>query len=385
MTSPHRPNPLPIDNRQSTIDNSTMTDSHGHSGAYRILDANINRAREALRVMEDYARFVLEDGDLTQALKESRHALADCVRCLEAAPGTAPLFAARDILGDVGREITTASEGSRDSTADVVIAAGKRVSEALRSIEEYGKTITCEFAAAVEKLRYRGYEIERRLAMTIRAREFFGQVRLYVIITEGLCRRGWFETAEAALRGGADVLQLREKSISDAELLTRAKRLVALCREHGALFVVNDRTDIAAVSGAHGVHLGQQDLPVAAARRILPPPCLVGVSTHTLEQVRAAARQASDYIAVGPMFDSPTKPQARIAGPVTLAEARRITALPLVAIGGITRANAPAVVSAATCCLCVCQDVIAQADAEAAARILRETLDRFSGNPDKPR
>ncbi len=370
-----------------------------NAGAHRILDANFNRAREALRVMEDYARFVLDDGGLTAEIKETRHALADCARRFDTGEagadlhtlspptrgGTTPLITSRDIVGDVGAEITTVHEGQRASAADVVVAAGKRLSEALRSIEEYGKTIDPEFAAAIEQLRYRGYEIERRLAMTIQARERFGQVRLYVIITESLCRGGWFETAEAVLRGGAEAIQLREKDLSDSELLGRARRLAKLCGDHGALLIVNDRPDIAAASGAHGVHVGQDDLPVPAVRRIVPPTCVVGVSTHTIEQVRAAAAQAPDYIAVGPMFDSPTKPQAYIAGPTTLAEARTITALPLVAIGGITNENASHVVAAGTCCVCVCQDVIARADVEAAVRALRETLGRFAREAAKSR
>jgi len=203
-------------------------------------------------------------------------------------------------------------------------------------------------------------------------------------VTEELCRGDWFETARAALRGGADCLQLREKKLTDRELLERAKRLNALCREHEAMFIVNDRPDIAVASGAHGVHLGQEDLPVAAVRRIVPASCIVGVSTHTIEQVCAAADQAPDYIAVGPMFESPTKPQGHIAGPATLAAARAQTALPLVAIGGITAENATTVLAASRCCLCVCQAVIAQPDVTAAARCLRDVMDRAVEAADGP-
>jgi thiamine-phosphate pyrophosphorylase len=355
------------------------------ASARRILDANFNRAREALRVMEDYARFALDDGTLTAALKEARHALADEFRrlerrvdpCAEPMPaGTrGDLVASRDILGDVGTEITAPDEARRASASDVAVAAGKRLSEALRSIEEYGKTIDAGFAAQIERLRYHGYELERRLAITARAGERFGAVRLYVLITESLCSNGWFETAEAALRGGADAIQLREKTLRDVELLDRARRLAALCRERHAMLIVNDRPDIAVAAGAHGVHVGQDDLPIAAIRRIVPPSFVVGASTHTVNQVRAAAAMAPDYIAVGPMFNSPTKPQPHIAGPATLAQARGLTSLPLAAIGGISRANAASVLAAAPCCLCVCRDIVAQADAGAAARQFRDILD----------
>jgi len=352
---------------------------------FRILDANFNRAREALRVMEEYARFVLDDAGLTAAIKEARHALTHEVEEMVArvqAGGSVIRY--RDIIGDVGREIATRREYERTDAAAVAVAAGKRLSEAFRAIEEYGKVVDPTLAAAIEKIRYQGYELERRLTLTTQARHRFGQVRLYVVVTEELCRGDWFETARAALRGGADCLQLREKRLTDRELLERAKRLNALCREHEAMFIVNDRPDIAVATGAHGVHLGQDDLPVAAVRRMVPASCIVGVSTHTIEQVRGAADQAPDYIAVGPMFESPTKPQTHIAGPATLAAARAQTALPLVAIGGITAENATTVLAAAPCCLCVCHAVIAQPDATAAARRLRDVMDRAVEAADGP-
>ncbi|MEK7756622.1 MAG: thiamine phosphate synthase, partial [Planctomycetota bacterium] len=355
------------------------------SSSLRIIDANFNRAREALRVMEEYARFVLDDAGLTAAVKEARHALAreyETSWARDKSHGSE--LAYRDIVGDVGRVIATEGEYQREDAAQVVVAAGKRLSEALRAIEENGKIIDPAFAVAIETIRYQGYELERRLALTTQARQRFGDVRLYVLLTEELCREGWFETAEAALRGGADCLQLREKKLSDRELLDRAKRLVNLCREHGAMLIVNDRPDVAAASGAQGVHLGQGDLPVSAVRRIVPATCVIGVSTHTIEQVRSAAEQVPDYIAVGPMFDTPTKPQAHIAGPATLVEARKLTSLPLLAIGGITEANAATVLAAAPCCLCVCQAVIAQIDVEAAARRLRDLMNRAAEAAQRP-
>lgn len=285
------------------------------------------------------------------------------------------MIRARDIVGDVGREVQTAAEYKRSDAAHVARTAAKRLSEALRAAEEYGKTIDPTFAAAVEKIRYRGYELERRLAMTVDARARFGHVRLYVIMTESLCAGDWLATAEVALRGGADCLQLREKGLPDHGLLERARRLARLCHDNGALLIVNDRPDIAVASGADGVHLGQEDLPIRAARRLVPPRCLVGVSTHTLEQVKAAGAEAPDYIAVGPMFATATKPQDHIAGPEMLAEARRCTSLPLVAIGGITEQNVGTVLSAVPCCVCVCAGVVGQPNVAGAASRLRARVD----------
>ncbi len=335
--------------------------------------------------MEEFARFVLDDASLSAAIKGVRHDLAAAVKKLADLPATSPyrhiaisshnLVAHRDILGDVGTTITTPTESKRAGETEVLTAACKRLTESLRCLEEYGKIIDGGFAAQIEQLRYRAYDLERRLFATIGARQKFAGVRLYVLMTESLCQSDWFETASAALEGGADCIQLREKNLTDSELLDRAQRLAQLCRDKEKIFIVNDRPDIAVAASAHGVHLGQDDLPVAAARRLLPAHMIVGLSTHTIEQVDAAIAQAPDCIAVGPMFASPTKPQPHIAGPALLAEARKRTALPLVAIGGIDERNISTVLTVASACICVCRAVISQSDPANAARRLRDKIE----------
>lgn len=353
----------------------------------RILDANFNRSREALRVMEEFARFVLDDASLTQAIKTARHDVTTAFKSLslmELDGGHSPsyeLVGYRDITGDVGTSISTPAESQRTTTIDVLSAACKRLTESLRSLEEYGKVIDTTFAAAIEQLRYRAYELERRLMAHVHARQKFGKAALYVLVTESFCRKNWFETARAALEGGADCIQLREKNLPDSEFLARATRLAQLCRDYDRLFIVNDRPDIAIAAGAHGVHLGQEDLSIAAVRRILPPRMIVGLSTHVLSQVEAGILLAPDYIALGPMFDSPTKPQPHVAGPALLVEARKRTALPLVAIGGIHEENVAAVLAAADACICVCQAVVAASDPCEAARQIRN---RFTPRQQKP-
>ena len=131
-------------------------------------------------------------------------------------------------------------------------------------------------------MRYRFYEVECRVALTLRpGGPVRAKVRVYILITESACRRGWFETAELVLNGGADCLQLREPDLPAGELLIRAKKLVTLCRDAGVPLIVNDRPDVAALTGASGVHVGQGDLPAAEARKIVGPRGIVGVSTHT--------------------------------------------------------------------------------------------------------
>ena len=178
----------------------------------RLIDANANRAREGLRVLEDYARFVLDSGDLCESLKTIRHDLTTATREI-----LSEAILHRDTPGDVGTEVKTLSESKRENLNDVVTAAGKRLGEALRAIEEYLKTISPEAASKVESVRYRFYEIEKRIALTLRPLGIFKKVSLYVLITESACKGDWYTTAEAAIRGGADVLQLREKSLEGGD------------------------------------------------------------------------------------------------------------------------------------------------------------------------
>jgi thiamine-phosphate pyrophosphorylase len=344
----------------------------------RILDANANRAREALRVMEDAARFLLDDADLTAALKDLRHDLA---AALARIPGGVEI--SRDTPGDVGVAIKAPSELTRGSVAEVALAAGKRLSEALRVLEEFGKTLPAagaegsgSFAAVIESLRYRGYEVERRLNQALAAGRPGRQWRLCVLVSAELCPQGdWLGVAGAALAGGADALQLREKALDAGELLARARQLVSLCRRHGASLIVNDRPDVALLAGADGVHLGQTDLPCRAARQLVGRQLLLGVSTSTLAQARQAAADGADYCGVGPMFPTTTKHKDVIVGPAYLrAFVANFPALPHLAIGGIHAGNLGALVAAGARGVAVSSAVCAAPDPQAAAAELLALL-----------
>ncbi|MHC5109187.1 MAG: thiamine phosphate synthase [Planctomycetota bacterium] len=323
------------------------------AASIRIIDANFNRAREALRVMEEYARFALNDGVITQSAKSLRHELRDVVQ--RALGDEMTHF--RNIETDVGTEARTSAEYHRDDLQGVAAAACKRLAEALRVVEEYGKMIGPDLAARVEQLRYSGYRLEQQIAACGLAWRRFGQVRVYVIITEAHCRLDWLDTAREAIKGGASCLQLREKELPSRELLSRAREFVSLCRQFNVISVINDRPDIAALAGADAVHLGQDDLTVSDVRRIMPPTALVGVSTHSVEQAIAAVATGPDYVAVGPVFATTTKPRPFVAGSDTLSKIKSKISLPLVAIGGITVSNAPGVIDAGADCLCVCTAV----------------------------
>ncbi len=314
----------------------------------RLIDANANRAREGLRVVEDLARFVLNDEGLCATLKAVRHGLGEALAGLPVDRGV--LLAWRDTPGDVGTGVVGAGEGTRAGLPALCGAAAGRLAEALRVIEESAKLLEAgDAAAAVEALRYRAYDacaaVERALG-TGRARQW----RLCVLITEALCvHHRWERVAELAIEGGADCLQLREKGLDGAELASRARTLVDISRPRGVSVIVNDRADVALAAGADGVHVGQGDIGVRDVRRVAGNALLVGVSTANLDQARAAARDGADYCGLGPMFPSSTKPKPTLAGPdycrAYLADP--VTArLPHLAISGITPDNLPQLTTA---------------------------------------
>ena len=335
----------------------------------RLLDANANRAREALRVLEDYARFVLDSRELSGDLKSLRHDLAESLKdLLEQA------ILHRDTPGDVGTINKTQAELLREDLNEVVTAAGKRLGEALRAIEEYLKTVSPPSSSNIEQLRYRFYEIEQRLARTLRPAGLFAEVRLYVLITESCCRRPWLEAADQVLQGGADCLQLREKGLEEAEYLRRAHDLVALCHRYRKLCIINDRPDIAILSGADGVHVGQDDLPAIEVRKLIGPDKILGVSTHRIEQARQAVLDGADYIGVGPIFKSATKPRDFVAG---LEYARQVASqitIPAVAIAGITAANVDEVLATGVRAVAVTAAVLDCDDPKGSTEVLGEKL-----------
>lgn len=304
------------------------------SDTYRILDAAANRAREGLRVAEDFVRWAWNDGFLSQQLKECRHEFADSLRRLS--PGS--LTSARDTHGDVGTEIEAADEYRRQSPLDVATASLKRVEEALRSLEEYSKVIDTDVARRFEQLRYRLYTLEKAILTTSAARLRLADQRLCLLATESLCHHGIGPAILESLEAGVRMVQLREKSLPDRELVALARRLRGWTKDFDALFIVNDRPDIAVLANADGVHVGQDDLTVSAARKIVGPEKLVGVSTHSLEQARRAVLDGADYLGVGPVFPSSTKTFEHFPGLDFVREAAEIS-LPWFAIGGITRQN----------------------------------------------
>lgn len=335
----------------------------------RIIDANVNRASEGLRTLEDIARFVLDDAAISGKLKEHRHTLRSSAAGVLTVGG---LVAGRDTPGDVGTGVRTAGEAHRADWSGVARAAAARTQEALRVIEEAAK-VRGAAAAPFDMIRYAVYDLERELLL--RLGPACPQWRLCVLLTESICRRPWLEVAERAIRGGADCLQLREKDMESGELLSRARQLVSLARSLGraTAVIINDRPDIAALAGADGVHVGQHDLAPVDARTIMGERAIVGVSTASLDQAHAAVRAGASYCGLGPMFPSSTKPKDVLAGPeyaaAYLAD-ERTAGVPHLAISGITAANVGTLASAGVRGVAVSGEVCGADDPEAACRRL---------------
>ncbi|MBX3415225.1 MAG: thiamine phosphate synthase [Pirellulales bacterium] len=333
------------------------------TAVWRILDAEANRAGEALRVVEDYVRFALDDRHLATLMKGLRHDFAATVSAL-------PLdrrHAARDTQADVGTTITSPAERRRTDETAVVTANLRRAAESLRSLEEFSKTVAAEIASRFETLRYRTYTLERAIDITRTSGERLVGAQLYVLIDGGTSDDAFVALAAPLVEAGVHVLQLRDKQLDDRELLARARLLRSLTRDTDTLFIVNDRPDIAALAEADGVHVGQEELAVKDARSIVGPDRLIGVSTHSIEQARAAVLDGANYIGVGPTFASHTKQFAEFPGVSLLRAVAAEITLPVFAIGGIAAQNLDEVLATGIERVAVSSAVVGASDPAAAA------------------
>jgi len=203
----------------------------------------------------------------------------------------------------------------------------------------------------------------------------FQSCRLYCIIDRGiLAGRDPVQVAAAAILGGADCIQWRDKTGSDRIFLEVARRLRELTRRLHTIFVVNDRVAAALLSQADAVHLGQEDLPVKEVRSLVGEQMLIGRSTHSLTQAQAAEREGADYIGVGPVFPTPTKPDTPVVGVDLIRQVKPAIQIPWIAIGGIDLQTLPLVLSAGATRVAVVRAVTGASDPEAAARSLKKRM-----------
>jgi len=324
---------------------------------YRIIDANLNRAREGLRVVEELARFALEDKALQRKTKALRHKLVSLFvsaarkrgeRGLSSGTGTQVhpgllIEYGRDAEADVGKDFLTPSEARRATVADLMQGNFARIEESLRALEEFTKFFSGETSARLKALRFEVYTLEKeylRAAYRAAAERSLKNIGLYPILDrECTGDINPLDVANEILAPGLRILQYRDKVSSAAEVCRICAELRKMTLRKGVIFIVNDRVDIAGATDADGVHLGQDDMPVGFARHLLGSRKIIGKSTHSLSQARSAAKEDVDYISLGPIFSTETKPRARPLGPELIARVRKLTDKPIIAIGGISRHN----------------------------------------------
>ncbi|HZZ26441.1 MAG TPA: thiamine phosphate synthase [Pirellulales bacterium] len=306
-------------------------------GVLRIIDAEVNRAAEGLRVVEDYVRFVLDDQHLTGLAKRLRHDLTTVLGGL----ASTDRLASREAQIDVGMALEVPQESHRSNISNVVAASFKRVQQALRCLEEYVKLLNPVAGAEIESLRFRSYTLERAVSLTADSLRRLSKTQLYVLIDGCTDERAFASLVELLVAAGVHALQLRDKRLCDRDLLMRARLLRSITKSTETLFIMNDRADLAVLAGADGVHLGQEELGVKDARAIMGPRAFVGISTHNIEQARRAVLDGANYIGAGPTFPSATKSFEAFAGENLLRSVAAEISLPAFAIGGINLQNFP--------------------------------------------
>lgn len=339
---------------------------------FRIIDANFNRAREGLRVMEEFCRFGLNNPALSGRAKQLRHALCTVIARLP----RETLLCARDTDGDVGVGQVVEGQQQRRDLVDCLTAAAKRLVEALRALSECAQTLDSTLANELEQLRYQAYTLERDITVQGVPAMRFAQVRLYVIITSNQASEVMALT-EQCIAGGADCIQLRAKAMDDRSRLALARDFAERCRQGEVISMINDRADIAIAAGADGVHLGLTDLPVETVRQMQRTPLIIGATTHNLGELETACQERPTYVALGPAFVTSTKPDLEPAGLEYVRQAiPRLDQAGLghCVIGGINPPNVSQVLAAGARCIVVCAAVIGADNPRAACFSLKKVM-----------
>jgi thiamine-phosphate pyrophosphorylase len=303
------------------------------SKVLRIIDVNFNRATEGLRVVEEICRFVLEDRKLTLTLKMLRGELFQSIRVSDY-----QIIRERKALKDVGRGLYPESEGRRASLEDIFRANMKRAQEAVRCLEEFSKMLRPGLGKVFKNIRFKLYEVEKIMAPKV-AKVVKLDFDLYLITDPQF---GHLKMIRQAIASGIKIVQFRDKVMNKREYLYWAKKIAALTKKAKVTFMLNDHWDLVNEVGADGVHLGQEDLASISLRKVrkeLGEEKIIGVSIHSLAQALRAEKLGADYIAVGPVFPTPSKPQVKPVGLGLLEKVIKRIEIPVVAIGGINEKN----------------------------------------------
>jgi thiamine-phosphate pyrophosphorylase len=331
---------------------------------------------EGLRVVEDIVRFELDNKTFTSKLKNLRSDLKNAMSSLNIPHDE--LLKARASSTDVGADLYSEGEGKRINMNEIITSNFKRVEESLRVLEESAKLIGAPFGKVFKVLRYKVYDLEKAVSTvhcslpTVCSKLNFG---LYVIIDPNfsLGRSPAF-IAKQAIKGGAKIIQLRDKKASKRRLFDNAKQLSKICKKAGVIFIVNDHIDICNAVDADGVHLGRDDVPLKAARSILKTGKMIGGSASNLREAVIAERLGADYVGVGPVFSTEVKSKVEPVGLKLLKQINNRLNIPVVAIGGINKSNISSVRRTGVKRVAVIRAVVGEKNVAKAVRRLRKAL-----------
>jgi thiamine-phosphate pyrophosphorylase len=298
----------------------------------QIIDVNLNRLSEGIKVLEDLARFYFRDYQTLQRIRNLKQSLWQKFGAIRK-----QAILSRQSEKDLGRKIRYDIH-KRGNLVDILTVNFKRSQEASRILEELFKLINTKHTGFFKDLRFKLYDLEKRLFVQNK-QEINPQI--YAIIDiKTVGRKNLAKITRACLQGGATMLQLRETdSATTRQWLSSARQIQKALINANVKFIINNRIDIALAVSADGVHLGNNDMPIKKAKELLGASKTIGITVRNLKQARTAAKLGANYLGVGSVFESLTKTNAPIVGLKTLQQIVKAVKIPVVAIGGITRQN----------------------------------------------
>ena len=312
----------------------------------------------------------LNDAFLSEQLKILRHDLGAAM----AEHFAEEALGCRDVLNDVGTELKAVNEYQRADFSQIIRANCARVLQSLRSIEEYSKLIRPESSPQFEAIRYRVYAAEKAVAGMASSRRRFESACLYVLTDCRASSNEFEKLVKDLIDAEVDLIQLRDKRFDDRQLIEAGKSLTQWTQGANTRWIMNDRPDLAVICQADGVHVGQTDMSVPEARRIVGTEKIVGVSTHVFQQATEAVMNAADYIGVGPVFQSQTKSFEKFAESEFVSRVMSEVSLPAFAIGGIGLSNLEKVVELGVRRIAVSGSIVGATDPKQAAKELKRRL-----------
>ena len=297
----------------------------------QIIDANLDRAREGLRVLEDWARFGLGHEDFVIRIKNYRQILGK---------NHLPIYkSSRNYIEDKCKGLTHIEQIVRKGPDKIICSNSARVQEALRVIEEFSRDHNLKLSRIASGIRYEIYDLEIELLNLYYRKKNIEKIvnnDLYFITNK---KENLIKIVEDILIGGVGIVQHRFKNGKDKDNLKEAIEIKNLCKKYNSLFIVNDRIDIAIACNADGVHLGQDDIDIQTARKLLGESKIIGISANNLTDISNAVKNGCDYIGIGPIFQTSTKKNKEPLGLEKIKSLTKDIKIPWFAIGGINKKN----------------------------------------------